>query len=111
MKQLQRIPDFNFHPIYVSMNVVQLSFADDLLLFCRGDTISIQLLYSYFQVFSNASWLVANVDKKAIYFGGVQSDIQEEILQVLGFSKGTLPTRYLGAPLSTKRVSIVQCQP
>lgn len=93
------------------MNIVQLSFDDDLLLFCRGDTISVQLLYQCFQGFSQASGLVANADKSSIFFGGVRDDIEQEILQVLGFSKGSLPVRYLGVPLSTKRLSLVQCQP
>ncbi|WMV07687.1 hypothetical protein MTR67_001072 [Solanum verrucosum] len=38
-------------------------------------------------------------------------DTQVEILQKLGFSQGLLPFKYLGVPLSTKRVSILQYQP
>ncbi|XP_019257754.1 PREDICTED: uncharacterized protein LOC109235968 [Nicotiana attenuata] len=45
IKTLKRNPNFNYHPKCATMNIVQLSFADDLLLFCRGDTISVQLLY------------------------------------------------------------------
>ncbi|XP_019252627.1 PREDICTED: uncharacterized protein LOC109231417 [Nicotiana attenuata] len=93
------------------MNIVQLSFADDLLLFCRGDAISVQLLFQYFQQLSKASGLVANADINSIFFGGVNDDQQQEILQALGFVKGTLPVRYLGVPLSSKRLSLVQCQP
>ncbi|XP_060200313.1 uncharacterized protein LOC132628555 [Lycium barbarum] len=70
------------------MHTVQLSFADDLLLFSRGDTGSIKLLYGQFLEFSAASGLVANNDKSSIYFGGVPSEVQEEILQELGFSQG-----------------------
>ncbi|XP_019237786.1 PREDICTED: uncharacterized protein LOC109217943 [Nicotiana attenuata] len=58
-----------------------------------------------------ASGLVANADKSSIFFGGVHNDKQQEILQVLDFVKGTLPVRYLGVPLSSKRLSLIQCQP
>ncbi|WMV37355.1 hypothetical protein MTR67_030740 [Solanum verrucosum] len=93
------------------MQIVQLSFADDLLLFSRGDTISVRLMFDIFQEFSLASGLVANADKSSIYFGGAPTSIQNEILHDLGFSQGYLPFRYLGVPLSTKRVSILQYQP
>lgn len=51
--------------------IIQLSFADDLLLFSRGDTGSIKMLYDVFQELSLASGLVANSDKSSIYFGRV----------------------------------------
>ncbi|XP_075083357.1 uncharacterized protein LOC142167100 [Nicotiana tabacum] len=69
-----------------------------------------ELLYKCFQDLSKALGLVVNADKSSIFFGGVNADMQQEILQVLGFSKWTLPVRYLGVPLSTKRLSLVQCQ-
>lgn len=38
-------------------------------------------------------------------------DIQHQILHRLGLSMGSLPFRYLGVPLSAKRLSVAQCQP
>ncbi|XP_060210853.1 uncharacterized protein LOC132637842 [Lycium barbarum] len=55
--------------------------------------------------------LVANIDKSSIYFRGVNPELQQSILQCLGFTQGDLPFRYLGIPLSTKRLSILQCKP
>lgn len=46
-----------------------------------------------------------------MYFGGVSPGIQQQILEFLGIVKGELPIRYLGVPLSTKKLSAVQCQP
>ncbi|XP_070035274.1 secreted RxLR effector protein 78-like [Nicotiana tomentosiformis] len=54
LKTFKRDPNFNYHPKCGKMNIVQLSFADDLLLFCRGDAISVQLLFQCFQKFSKA---------------------------------------------------------
>ncbi|XP_059295648.1 uncharacterized protein LOC132048983 [Lycium ferocissimum] len=111
LKNLKNSLDFNFHPRCEKLNLVQLGFADDLLLFCRGDLGSATMLYDAFQLFSSSSSLIANQGKSCIYFGGVTPEDQQEITQALGFTTGTLPFRYLGVPLSSKRLSIGQCQP
>lgn len=60
---LKRKLDFNFHPKCARMSITHLGFADDLLLFYTGDFVSVQMLYNCFQIFSQASGLVANVEK------------------------------------------------
>ncbi|XP_019258719.1 PREDICTED: uncharacterized protein LOC109236934 [Nicotiana attenuata] len=77
----------------------------------RGDIGSIKLLYNRLMKFSKALGLVINKNKSSIFFGGVSQDDQEAILEFLGIQKGELPVRYLGALLSSKRISVVQCQP
>jgi len=67
-------------------------------------------MYQYFMKFSQTSGLVANVEKSSVYFGRVKQELQEEILEELQFIKGDLPFRYLGVPLSTKMISLVQCK-
>ncbi|XP_019261681.1 PREDICTED: uncharacterized protein LOC109239557 [Nicotiana attenuata] len=111
LKNLKDQPNFNYHPRCEKMGIIQLSFADDLLLFCRGDRVFVQLLYECFNSFSQALGLVANQKKSSIYFGGVSSAVQQEMTQITGFSIGELPFRYLGVPLSTKKLSVSQCQP
>lgn len=104
-------PAFKFHPKCVKLRITQLGFADDLLLFCKGDKTSMQLLFNCVREFSRASRHTANLTKSSIYFGGVNPVLQQHILAILGFSKGELPFRYLGVPLSSMRLSITQCQP
>lgn len=70
----------------------------------------VTLLYECFQQLSNASGLIANQAKSCIYFGGVSEAMQQEILQHTGFTKGSL-SDILGVPLSSKKLSIGQCQP
>ncbi|XP_009588818.1 uncharacterized protein [Nicotiana tomentosiformis] len=77
----------------------------------QGDKTSVQLLFNCFREFSRASGLTANLTKISVYFGGVNPVLQQQILAILGFLKGELPFRYLGVPLSSKRLSITQCQP
>lgn len=103
LQQLRYKPDFNFHPKCERIQIIRLSFVDDLLLFSSGDTGSAKMLYEVFQEFSLASGLIANNDKNSIYFGAVPHDIQAEILQELGFSQGQLPFRYLGSVFIHRR--------
>ncbi|XP_049366604.1 uncharacterized protein LOC125831456 [Solanum verrucosum] len=63
------------------------------------------------KLFSQASGLVANLCKSSVYFGGVTREEQDKILQILGFSYGELPFKYLGVPLATKKISLIQWQP
>lgn len=49
--------------------------------------------------------------QKQCLLWGVKQPVQDQILQELQFVKGELPFRYLGVPLSNKRMSIVQCKP
>ncbi|KAK6797907.1 hypothetical protein RDI58_005609 [Solanum bulbocastanum] len=58
-----------------------------------GDTNSVRQLYKCFMEFSNASGLVANVDKSSVYFGGVRQTVQDQILHELQVVKGELPFR------------------
>ncbi|XP_070015206.1 uncharacterized protein [Nicotiana sylvestris] len=55
LKTLKEKPDFNYHLRCEKLHIVQLSFADDLLMFYRGDVVSIKLLYECFDQFSKAS--------------------------------------------------------
>lgn len=52
---LRDVPDFNFHPKFEKLKITHLMFASDLLLFARGDLVSIQLLFQAFQKFSSCS--------------------------------------------------------
>ena len=69
------------------------------------------LLNNCFEEFSMASGLRANLEKSSGYFGGVQTQEQQEILEEFEYTKGELPIRYLGVPLSTKKITAAQCKP
>ncbi|OIT04012.1 hypothetical protein A4A49_64304, partial [Nicotiana attenuata] len=108
LKRMSKNPTFKSHPKCAKLNITQLGFAGDLLLFCKADKFSVQLLSKCFQDFSHASGPIAHPTKSSVYFAlGV---LEHQILDLLGFSKGMLPFIYLGVPLSSKRLSITQCQ-
>ncbi|XP_074298560.1 uncharacterized protein LOC141629460 [Silene latifolia] len=82
--------DFNYHPLCRPLKLTHLSFADDLLLFCRGDRRSIIVILRAFATFSSASGLDMNCEKSDIYFNGVPRDVITSILHLSGFKLGML---------------------
>ncbi|XP_019238100.1 PREDICTED: uncharacterized protein LOC109218205 [Nicotiana attenuata] len=76
-----------------------------------GDNQSVAMLKHCFDQFSTASGLKVNLNKSSVYFSGVCNMEQELILQQLGYVQGELPFRYLGVPLTTKKMRVKQWQP
>ncbi|XP_021763674.1 uncharacterized protein LOC110728323 [Chenopodium quinoa] len=111
LKEMNGNPNFNFHPRCEKLGITHMMFADDLLLFSRADSTSIQLLLQAFQKFSCASGLVANLSTSEVYFGGISDSDKDQLQTVLGMSRSSLPFRYLGVPLSSKKLIIAQCRP
>ncbi|KAK2980525.1 hypothetical protein RJ640_027084 [Escallonia rubra] len=67
---LQRIvvgSQFRYHWRCQKDGIFQLAFADDLMLFCRGDLPSVQVLKHGLSVFQQFSGLVPNPNKSHIY--------------------------------------------
>ncbi|XP_074303645.1 uncharacterized protein LOC141638117, partial [Silene latifolia] len=58
-----------------------------------------------FATFSAASGLCLNKEKTEIYFNGVRASTMDDILQISGFKKGSLPFKYLGVPISSKKLT------
>ncbi|KAK9723757.1 hypothetical protein RND81_05G023300 [Saponaria officinalis] len=86
-------------------------FADDLLLFCKGDVQSLMLILRTFSTFSTASGLTMSKGKSNAYFNGVAAGLKTEILQVSGLVEGSLPFKYLGVPIKTTRLTTQECKP
>ncbi|XP_074267250.1 uncharacterized protein LOC141590572 [Silene latifolia] len=95
----------SFHPKCTKLGLTHLIFADDLMIFTRGDVPSVNAVLNTLNDFSKWSGLSANTDKTDIYFGGVPDAIKHQILMHTGFSEGTFPFRYLGIPLHSSRNS------
>ncbi|XP_074288785.1 uncharacterized protein LOC141613942 [Silene latifolia] len=89
---------FHYHHLCKNLKLTHLMFADDLLMFCKGDAPSIMLLMKAFTSFSNASGLRMNNTKSEIFFSGMVPELQTDVLRVTGFQEGTMPFRYLGVP-------------
>ena len=111
LKRLKEEKTFKYHPKCSKLDITHLCFANDLLLFSRGDLSSIKALQGCFLEFSQASGLQANLNKSSIYCGGVQCKVRQQIVQQLGYKMEELPFKYLGVPLSSNKLSILQWYP
>ncbi|XP_074266782.1 uncharacterized protein LOC141590068 [Silene latifolia] len=105
LRRLPTYPGFSFHPKCVKINLTHLIFADDLLVFTRGDLPSIQAVDVCLDMFASFSGLRVNPLKSNLYFGGVSPQIKSLILAATGYVEGAFPVRYLGIPLFSARLT------
>ncbi|XP_049381419.1 uncharacterized protein LOC125845987 [Solanum stenotomum] len=85
-------------------------FADDMLLFCKGEFVSIKLMLEGLLTFSEASGLITNAGKSNIFSANIERRCLEDICEITGYAKGSLPLKYLGVPISSKKLTIVDCE-
>ncbi|GKF10542.1 hypothetical protein Tco_0048468, partial [Tanacetum coccineum] len=69
------------------------------------------LIKSALEEFSRISGLKPSMEKSLIVFGNVLDPIKASILDIMPFSIGTLPIKYLGVPLISSRLSKQHCIP
>ncbi|KAL0282529.1 UNVERIFIED_CONTAM: Retrovirus-related Pol polyprotein from type-2 retrotransposable element R2DM [Sesamum radiatum] len=98
--------EFRYHWRCQDMNLFQLSFADDLLLFCKADMRSVNLFCRGLDLFATLSGLQTNPQKSQLIISKAASGLRESLLAALGFQEGHLPVRYLGLPLISARLSV-----
>ncbi|KAK4389496.1 hypothetical protein Sango_2286600 [Sesamum angolense] len=96
--------DFNFHLKCEKLKITYFLFADDLMLFSRGDLPSIYILMECLQKFRDVSGLTVNISKSSIFTADIQNDVLDEIIARMEFARGDMPVRYLGIPLAAKRL-------
>ncbi|XP_074278346.1 uncharacterized protein LOC141601939 [Silene latifolia] len=105
LRKLPTAQGFSYHPKCVKLNLTHLVFADDLLVFTRGDVPSVLAVAGCLSDFSAMTRLCANPLKTCIYFGGVEARVIQEIVHCSGFTQGDLPFRYLGIPFFPARLT------
>ncbi|XP_074318519.1 uncharacterized protein LOC141655332 [Silene latifolia] len=106
---IQRHARFKFHPLCNRIQLTHLCFADDLILFCRGDRDSSELLLRAFNHFSKSSGLIMNKGKSNFYCNGVDDSVILHLENKFGMRRGIVPFKYLGVNVTPKRLSILDC--
>ncbi|XP_048502962.1 uncharacterized protein LOC125498737 [Beta vulgaris subsp. vulgaris] len=109
MARMGKKKEFQYHPRCRSLALYHLIFADDLMLFSKGDIQSTLLLRRALKAFADTSGLEASQHKTTIYFGSVDEEIQNRIVQLTGFQRGDFPFKYLGIPITTKKLKKNDC--
>ncbi|XP_057548044.1 uncharacterized protein LOC130826473 [Amaranthus tricolor] len=110
LQQAANLPGFKFHPRCKSLRLNNLWFADDMLLFCRGDIDSITMMISSLKLFSDTTGLQISAEKSEIFLAGMTTSEQEMIGKFSGFRIGKLPFTYLGVPMDTKKITPRECE-
>lgn len=109
LQRLNGKSDFNYHSKFGRIQLINLYFADDLLLFSRGNKKSVQMVMDMFAKFSKSTGLKVNPSKCKIYFGGVDSFTRDGIKQITRFDEGTVLFRYLIVPHTSKKLYLQHC--
>ncbi|GKE26316.1 putative reverse transcriptase domain-containing protein, partial [Tanacetum coccineum] len=91
-------PHFKYHWQCKDLKLTHLCFADDLMLFCHGNSKSVTVLKNALDEFGSVSGLFPSFPKSTVFFGNVKDSSKAKILMVMPFSEGKLPVRYLGVP-------------
>ncbi|XP_028073502.1 uncharacterized protein LOC114275708 [Camellia sinensis] len=101
---------FKFHWKCEKTKIVNLCFADDLMIFSKGDASTVQLIMHGLEEFKSLSGLTPSAGKSNIFFCGCGPSLREEILKIVKFNEGTLSVKYLGVPLITTKLRALDCQ-
>ncbi|GJT15339.1 hypothetical protein Tco_0874045 [Tanacetum coccineum] len=108
-RHINNHPRFQYHFGCKPIKLVHVCFANDLLVMCHGDSYSVRVIKSALDEFSACSGLLPNNPKSTVFFGSLSEEEKSEILNVIPFTTGKLPVRYLGVPLIAKRLSVKDC--
>ena len=109
IKEATANPDFKYHWRCRANKTTNICFADDLLLYCHADMVSVDILNCALHSFMNQSGMSINPDKSSIFLTGIDQSLQRDIQAMLGFQIKTPPITYLGVPLLTKRLTNNDC--
>lgn len=91
--------------------LTHLSFADDLLIFIDGSVESVQMVLQVLHEFELRSGLAVSLQKSSFFASGF-SDAEIDAIQFsTGMPCGSLPMKYLGVPLCTKKLTLANCEP
>ncbi|XP_030504903.2 uncharacterized protein LOC115719863 [Cannabis sativa] len=100
---------FGFHPLCKQLKLVNLCFADDLVIFCKGNEKSVRFIHEAFSLFCDTTGLKANMNKSAIYFGGVNEATKRAILNLVNMEEGSFRLKYLGVKLCPTKWKTLDC--
>ncbi|KAL0292755.1 UNVERIFIED_CONTAM: hypothetical protein Sradi_6976200 [Sesamum radiatum] len=109
-KRVQAATDFHYHWKCKEQAILNLCFADDVLIFCKGTVQSVRVIKAVLDEFASASGLKVNPNKSQVILSRAAQSVRYEIVHIMGFQEGGLPIRYVGVPLVSTKLSIADCR-
>ena len=101
--------DYKYHFRCRTLKLNHLVFADDLIIFCKGDLKSIMLNLRALATFAATSGLNANAGKSAFYSCNMDAQVKEEVIKISKYKEESLPFTYLGVKIDSKKLSKDDC--
>ncbi|CAA7047953.1 unnamed protein product [Microthlaspi erraticum] len=102
---------FKLHPDCENVQLTHLAFADDLLIFLEGSADSVDGVLKILAQFEKMSGLAVNITKTSMFCSGVSTQVLNDLRNRFSLEAASLPIRYLGLPLSSKKLSVNDCDP
>ncbi|KAL0295349.1 UNVERIFIED_CONTAM: hypothetical protein Sradi_6840200 [Sesamum radiatum] len=102
---------FQHHWKCKELGILNLCFADDVLIFCAGTINSVRTIKATLMEFAAMSGLYVNPGKSTIILSKSVRRDRQGIIDLMGFQEGSLPIKYLGVPLTSSRLTTTDCQP
>lgn len=82
------------------MGISHLAFVDDIMIFSRGDAISIGVIMQTLYHFENATGIKINISKSKLFTTGISDSETASLQHITKFLLGEFPIKYLGVPLT-----------
>ncbi|XP_058777123.1 uncharacterized protein LOC131651479 [Vicia villosa] len=86
-QKMTKNTDFRFHSKCQKLRLTHLTFADDVLLFSRGDDTSLRKMLIAFNSFSESTGLVVNPNKCKAFYGGMDTNMKNQAGIITGFAE------------------------
>lgn len=100
----------HYHPKTSDLSISHLMFADDVMVFFDGGSSSLHGISEALDDFASWSGLHVNRDKTHLYLAGLDQ-CESNTIARYGFPLGSLPIRYLGLPLMSRKLRIAEYEP
>ncbi|KAL0281797.1 UNVERIFIED_CONTAM: hypothetical protein Sradi_7286600, partial [Sesamum radiatum] len=107
----QSSDSFSYHWKCKDLGIINLCFADDVLIFCAGSLHSVSIIKDSLSTFAAMAGLHVNPNKSQVILSKSVRSERQQIIDLIGFHEGTLPIKYLGVPLVASRLTIEDCKP
>ncbi|KAK3212585.1 hypothetical protein Dsin_017291 [Dipteronia sinensis] len=110
-KRIMDSPSFKFHWKCDKIKLSHLCFAVDLIMLCYGSPSSAVVLKAALDEFSLLSSLLAKQAKSNIFTSGLSSTTNQQLINLFGYTVGSLPICYLGIPIISTKLRLRDCSP
>ncbi|GJU41556.1 putative reverse transcriptase domain, reverse transcriptase zinc-binding domain protein [Tanacetum coccineum] len=102
--------ELTYHNKCGKQKIVNICFADDLIMFARGDVHTARVLMEALDEFKGVLGLVSIIPKITIFMCNFLKRVKKYILQLMPFERGTLLVKYVGVLLISSRLLYKDCK-